>query len=133
MEKHVTSLEWSKKLKETGWTKNTIYSWVRRWKGSFEEKDEFGDWYLSAASVFSKIDECYPAPLATELLDELPDWVNIVRCPHDRSLEIKFLIYLNDKNFSDKSLPNALAAMWCQMWCHLKENCPEAIEKEGEG
>ena len=130
MEKHVTSLEWSRKLKEAGWKKGTEFWWIitstTNWHVSYGKPDK--TWQKMNQGNF------YPAPLATELLEELPNSLY--------TLDSRYHFYLSWESVNDKkqynceltphepvcertlslaktvygeTLPNALAAMWCYL------------------
>lgn len=127
---HVTSLEMSKKLVEAGWKKDTEFWWVDM--GDYRQKGN--EWYKPRWTLVDSVcvsarryntknnkipDEQYPAPLATEILEELH---NIDIEIFSRVDFVGCLYYYNSGNnksdeFVDKSLPNALA----QMYCYLKK------------
>ena len=67
IESHVVSLEMAKKLKEAGWKKETEFWWSRE-----KEQDKYKLTY--SYSKFQSADPLphFAAPLATEILDELP-------------------------------------------------------------
>ena len=138
MKNHVTSLEWSKKLKEAGWKKETEFWWVPVYYYNFDVKNrnrkdfeivpndfQYSDEVVgrgkpeidkSKKSSYSKWQQRLSAPLATELLEELPD-IRIsnkkeVLYIEDRENNLWYLRYTKKD-----TLPNALAAMWC----YLKE------------
>lgn len=120
MEKHCVSLEIAKKLKEAGWKKETFF---------ILGKVEYGKPKKSYFELISRdndeqrpiITEEYPAPLATEILEELPytfEKYELLIKP------INFnqwgIYYTDDDNklkpclygTSELTLPNALAKMW---------------------
>ena len=66
---HITSLEMSQKLKEAGWIKDTPFWWVHN-KPRDEDKLCYG--LTQCFKDHPESWEYYPAPLATELLEELP-------------------------------------------------------------
>ena len=79
IEQHVTSLGVSKELREAGWKKKTEF-----WRVDMADKREKGNsWYKPHWMLIDKEcagarltntdgkDEQYPAPLATEILEEL--------------------------------------------------------------
>ncbi len=115
MENHVPNIELCKKLKELGYGLETEYSYcprywndrVRRmWASKRDTKD-----------LKEPDKHVYPAPLATELLEELPE-------ESKEGLKYKSDIKKWDQPtryesiVADESLPNALA----KMWIYLKEN-----------
>ena len=114
MEKHRTSLELSKQLKEAGWKKETECSWYVSVLGGKPHiimnqflKNGFND----------KIVSIYPAPLATEILEEFDSW-------REQGIYIfndcdTYFVQFREfgfgkliKDCSDQFLPNALAKMW---------------------
>jgi len=115
MEKHCVSLEIAKELKEARWTKETEFWWLL---GGYEGDSGNKYWvvnkkYLAVMTKKQvKLNEglgykCYPAPLATEILEELPD-LRISKGDNT-------YLVIDDEGSSlevDKSLPNALAKMW---------------------
>lgn len=122
MQNHVTSLELSKKISKEGWKKPTEFWWnhntyTDEWSLSDINKT---NWACNDAET--KYYEVIPAPLATELLEELPSWLNnngflqMWKPTHHWRVE-----YENkDKKYpqiSEEYLPNALA----KMWLHLKQ------------
>lgn len=109
MEKHCVSLEIAKHLKEAGWKKETFFVWGEVEYG----KKNLKDWQLLSKDN----DEQRPitlqellAPLATEILEELPD-AQIIKY---------WEVYTNDKEHSDPMYdfidimrsPNELAKCW---------------------
>jgi len=79
-ENHVVSLEMAKKLKEAGWKKNTEFLWKRHsLSGNFTDprEYEYKIMHLEGFSI-SKNDNIYPAPLATEILEELLCYTKII-------------------------------------------------------
>lgn len=134
MEKHVVSLEIAKKLKEMRWEKETNYSFTNLYRvdGKFDLVN------ITKKQCRGKL--VYAAPLATEILEELPKWWK-----HDRGqmLEIIYsdgdVYWVNYTDYTgscppnvpeieDKSLPDALA----RMWLYLKENNLLKVEAEKE-
>lgn len=106
IEKHVVSLEIAKQLKEAGWTKETEFWWVIYDK----------DWFLAHIDEgLTDTNNQIPAPLATEILEELPKGkIRIlnrykhyeVYFEHDDKLPI------DQQYITNMSLPEALANMW---------------------
>ena len=116
IEKYVVSLSLAKKLKEAEWAKETEFIWAR----GFVDLSAFWFKYDS--------EEVLPAPLAEEILEELPKRIakpmityllditpikggNIIRY-----IEYNWLHVLIDKEAP--KLSDALA----QLWLWLKEN-----------
>ena len=125
--KHCVSLELAKELKEAGWKKETEF--YHDWKNDriiSKIKDIDIGWYK----------DCYSAPLATEILEELPKFIDE---DEEYNLHIEkvvnndFIIRYEDGNAMTysgrngeedyyscgKSLSDALAKMWLYL---KKEN-----------
>jgi len=132
MDKHCVSLEIAKQLKEVGWKKETEFWWVYN-KLRDEHKICYG--LSDCCKNHSESWEYYHAPLATEILEELPkkdDSDNLARWRFEIELTKGGMYYCrydsidgreipdNSKEenedkwvlINDKSLPNALAKMW---------------------
>jgi hypothetical protein len=112
MSTRVTSLEISKQLKETGWKKETEFYWLPCFNGVKEE------WHLVPKKELCGCGGCkeaLPAPLATELLEELPseleDTCVLLIRKLEKEYEVGYGVDSITKEFEDKSLPNALAKM----------------------
>jgi hypothetical protein len=117
MEKHCISLELAKQMKEAGWQKETEF-W---WKGRKDDMCIRHKTYIKCMTAFWKDrniegednpigEESYPAPLATEILEELQTYLVSINCDIDRYDVIFDGDFYQEE--SDKSLPNALAKMW---------------------
>ncbi len=135
---HVPSLETCKRLKELGWEKGTVFYWQR----VFQDDWAIGychDWdevslidgkYLKVNNsgtycemILDGSEDVLPAPLASELGEELPEAENAV-------------LYMMRPNsnwcirytpFKGKSVPNfevggTMAEATAKMWIYLKEN-----------
>jgi hypothetical protein len=118
-EKYVISLEWSKKLDEVGFKKESEFLWYKCSLSSMGHKTH---WTLNPGSTECILEET-PAYLAGELLEELPEWwkdggkgVLVFR-----NYGIYFVQLRKDGfnkpivDFNDDILPNALAAMICYL------------------
>jgi len=128
MDKHCVSLEISKDLKEAGWKEPTIYQWSDNYYGVLtfgKPAENFKGEYRIVDTPVMLDDTEYPAPLATEILEELPKTILKDNCR--AVLEIRLHENTNDVCYyhphtftaeTDKSLPNALALMWL----YLKKN-----------
>ena len=121
MDKHCVSLEIAKELKEAGWNKKTEFSYCDTADKRFNENAERYWLYpketVSARKYNSKgKDIQYPAPLATEILEELPKFMTITKLD-DNNYSVLFLG--TDIQFMDINLCNALAKMWLYL---KKEN-----------
>jgi len=115
--KHVASLEMAKKLKDSGWDKLTLYRW------HYFKKKQNG--FLEDGAVYPTHKNChyevFPAPLASEILEELPDKleeaceVNTENMHEffDAPLIIgkTFVEYQGAEYFADNNLCDALAKM----------------------
>lgn len=117
--KHVVSLEIAKQLKEAGWKKETEFWW--NWNCASAE------WILMNENM--SLRETYPyeesiaAPLATEILEELPELSEGYRLGYNKTWWIESHIPENDQQdiiFAANILPDALAKMW--LW--LKKEKP---------
>jgi hypothetical protein len=127
MDKHVVSLDLAKNLKKLGFRNDTIsiYSGTTLIENNMENYTEHAQQYL------------YPAPLATELLEELPRKLELRKegfhaefcldMGTETSQFIKWFVgYVDEEQYSssqvpeifDDSMTNALA----KLWIYLKEN-----------
>ena len=125
MTNHVTSLEISKQLKEADWKKETEFVWGL---SQINDEDKNPKWeiFVNEEESFDLgLRSFYPAPLATEILEELPDLIRVKKLHYIFTLykRNKYLdiIYqgigedsgsVPNKTITDKSLLNALAKMW---------------------
>ena len=127
IENHVCSLEMSKKLAEAGWKKETEFWWIDRQDNvknarnkGFELCSEYDFAYYNRDAIK------YPAPLATDILEELPPAFK--EDDYQISMEMEnecfwCVMYTNvhtqtvDYETKDKSFINALT----QMWLYLKQ------------
>ena len=110
MEKHCVSLELAKQLKEAGWGKETKFWWANR-LGSISNKPTEQYYLLHELTV--GLGEVYPAPLATEILEELP--LQIKLCRYFSKDEYRCVdddIHRNAHTQVDSNPCNALAKMW---------------------
>jgi len=123
MEKHCVSLGIAKQLKEAGWNKDAVHYWVKE-RGLWRLENE--KHYINGCSITKFINdfpERCPAPLATEILEELPRFLGnsgLYELTITHKNYGKYCVsYYDDGNESsyseeqfDESLPNALAKMW---------------------
>ena len=80
IEKYVVSLDLAKKLKEAGWKKETVYWWVKTQHGIRLEAIRYIELYPNQSYGIIWLDDAgkeefmplAPAPLAEEILEELP-------------------------------------------------------------
>jgi len=117
MDKHCVSLEIAKQLKEVGWKKETEFWWVYN-KLRDEHKICYG--LSDCCKNHSESWEYYPAPLATEILEELP--LKIKLCRYFSKDEYRCVdddIHRNANTQVDSNPCNALALMWLYL---RKEN-----------
>ncbi len=141
MNKHTTDLERSKKLKELGWEKPTLFMWYPIKEGIHKINDNYLICeYGRAPQGWDFKKESYPAPIASEILEELPEEVETksnmfyfelykfngvyTACYQSKKEYVGELhnpVFANDKllKLFDVDTPaNALA----DMWIYLKEN-----------
>ena len=122
MENHVCSLEWAKKLKEAGWEKKCQIK---------HGKNHLGEWSVNFVAYNAMYTEIIPAPLATELLEELPFIIEAEKVAYELIISKLMRAYYVDyyseltedsirleKGWHSKSLPDALA----ECYCFLKKN-----------
>lgn len=115
----VVSLDLAKELKENGFKQESLFVWI-----------DFGDGFvvkemLPSMPTFGENFEYYSAPIATELLNELPEvivvknkvhsfWCNkidgLYRCGYDENC-------LEEYGFQedDKSMANAMAKLYLEL------------------
>ena len=141
MDKHCVSLEIAKQLKEAGWKEPTIHQWSDNYYGVLtfgKPAENFKGEYRIVDSPVMLDDTEYPAPFATEILEELPF---IITDSENRSylltierIEGNYWIRLiamdNAQRYFgavDKSFTNALAKMWLYL---RKEGKLNEREKE---
>lgn len=128
MEKHCVSLRVAKLINKAGWKKETEFWWVKLTKeGSFigicgdglqlnRHVEIFGD-----DKTYLKYK--YPAPLATEILADLPNKIGATTLSIIKKDDGTYVAqYCAEdhhiiKSFGDKNLSNALASMW--IWWQL--------------
>jgi len=136
MEKHCVSLELAKQMKEAGWKKKTEFWWI------FPSGSHKGFELVNFRPLSS---EHYPAPLATEILEELPLGIAIKKYNCDALA--KMWLYLKKYNavgglgyeviFPYKSNPE-ISGGFCEllfcdalakMWLYLKKGEPTMTNK----
>jgi hypothetical protein len=116
MDKHCVSLELAKQMKEAGFNKETEFWWVHnKIRDTWEIKYGLSECIKEHQESW----EHYPAPLATEILEELPNELgNLKELTIHKLPEEKWRVnYWDDEKLKciqkfDKSLPNALAKLW---------------------
>ena len=123
---HCVSLELAKKLKEAGWNKETEFWWQNLNSWNIVNKDLAEDVVYRNAERNVAI-ETIVAPLATEILEELPPPKGdeeIVSGKMKLSEEYYCCLESTNRDYKlvrkeiiDFSLPDTLA----QMWLYLKE------------
>jgi hypothetical protein len=124
LEDITTSLELSKRLKESGFPQDSLFAWY--WCCDYRK------YFVANTKTFIGLgDKIYSAPTTDELLEQLPEFIDYSREPLDKykyiSLDIqkysvkgdKYLIsYVDDYYISKQfeihhdKLPDALAEMW---------------------
>ena len=125
-EKHCVSLELAKQIQEAGFKKETEFWWTQH------KEQEQNPNYRDCAMVCDKgtlemypseFWNLYPAPLATEILEELPFrlrevdddyWLWVTKLKHG-GYEVRYRNSNHSRTLKivqDDSLPNALAKMW---------------------
>lgn len=122
MTNHVTSLEVSKKLKEVGWKKETEFWWIT--KTRINSGDGHSGWYKEEVKGIFELSYGkqgyvnsvrFPAPLATELLEELPinskGGYNLTMYKYDIGYYAGYADSKNEDCIAN-TLPNALAKMY---------------------
>jgi len=113
--KHCVSLGIAKQLKEAGWEERVEFYYEENANASqlalipksnarYWEKD-----YVYPGQLNNKWN-AYPAPIATELLEELPEGLIINKCQD--IYRIRQLLPGFVHHDEDKFLPNALARIW---------------------
>ena len=120
--KHCVSLGIARQLKEAGWKQPAEFLWF-----DSKFKDKPNEVFLSNSNLRCRNDfvdwVAYYAPIATELLEELPEGLIINKCQD--IYRIGQLLPGFVHHDEDKFLPNALA----RIWLYLKEKgllCPKS-------
>ena len=120
--KHCVSLGIARQLKEAGWKQPAEFLWF-----DSKFKDKPNEVFLSNSNLRCRNDfvdwVAYYAPIATELLEELPEGLIINKCQD--IYRIRQLLPGFVHHDEDKFLPNALA----RIWLYLKEKgllCPKS-------
>jgi len=127
MDKHCVSLEIAKQLKESGWKKETEF-WYCEGSNYHENTkswtayiDIFSRKELSKNYVDFKV--LYPAPLATEILEELPREVSIKQYPENDSVRYQVGHNVDKMALQTFSYSNNLCDALGEIWLYLrKEN-----------
>ena len=148
IEKYVVSLDLAKKLKEAGWEKETVYWWVKTQRGIRLEAIRYVELYPKQSYGIIWLDDAgkeefmplAPAPLAEEILEELPKYIY----EHvEGERKTYYLTVKIDKNgysigYSDEltewlylfTLFDQLSNAAAQVWLWLKEH--GYLEEEDE-
>ena len=107
--KHCVSLGIARQLKEAGWKQPAEFLWF-----DSKFKDKPNEVFLSNSNLRCRNDfvdwVAYYAPIATELLEELPEGLIINKCQD--IYRIRQLLPGFVHHDEDKFLPNALARIW---------------------
>jgi len=130
--KNVTSLELSKELKEFGWKKKTEFWWVKCSDKSWELTDN--DFQMNYKIKF-------PAPLATEILEELPIDIAghdlemvIYKAAGGRGYSVSYPHkYGGSFGYCDLSLTTALAKIWLCLRISSRSQKKSKPKKETHG
>lgn len=114
-----TTIETSKLLKEAGFRQDTEYQYKR------SRNAESMEYFLDNVKLDKKYSDKFnmdilPSPTTDELLEELPceggkyqDWLNISKLDGGRGFSCVYgYPEYSSEEFVNKSLPEALAAMW---------------------
>ncbi len=113
MNKHTVDLKRAKKLKELGWEKETLFWWESKRINGISRWDVYRELPSVYPSKFS-----YSAPIASELLKELPDFVTFGKAPRTGGKRYYAdYIHKKDNNIYADTPVKALA----DMWIYLKE------------
>jgi hypothetical protein len=121
MKNHTVSLRLAEFLKEAKWKKGTEFWWRQ-----LKDPDANNDWELGC---YVNEDEykVLSAPLATEILEELPRIIHkydnnfFIRCSRHKEMWCVYYYYYGQGSYEelldnyrvyDKSLPDALAKFW---------------------
>jgi hypothetical protein len=121
--KHCVSLELAKQLDKAGWKKETEFVWAigREDKKAYLIEIPSGDTMLELEKptkgkhYIQEISKLYPAPLATEILEELPDYTTIYRIGKGN----KCWHCLTEKD--DLKLADTLLNVLAKMWLYLRK------------
>lgn len=112
----VTSLDWSKKLKEAGWNTRTFLSWYR------SKITANRHYYITETYEITKHNEAEfiaAAPTAEEILRRLPGYSVTWGEPFVMPGEVEISCPINGEgkrhHISDTKLANAAAAMYCYL------------------
>ena len=117
LESHVVSLEIAQELVEAGWKKETEFRW-------YQQYDK--EWKLRHKAVVKEgwVYQSIPAPLATEILEELPYEIN-ADLPHWLKIEkedTSYIVSYSDENSDDLIFyQEELLATLAKMWLYLKK------------
>jgi len=107
---HCVSLELAKQLKEAGWKKETEFWWNLEKNAIWNvfHKNNFNNG-VEQTGLIGALKPCsfLSAPLATEILEELPCFVKMWKTEM-RGTAVGYL----DEIFDGDNLPNTLAKMW---------------------
>jgi hypothetical protein len=110
MEKHCVSLELAKQLKEAGWKKRVKSWWIKQSNGKYQ---------LWVGSYIVK--DKYPAPLATEILEELPREISIKQYPESDSVRYQVGHNTDKMGLQTFRYSNSLCDALAEMWLYLRK------------
>lgn len=123
MNKHVVSLELAKRLKEAGYPQESEFVWIFResmYADRHYEVNRKNEWQL-IPRIKEPTDTCgeqVAAPLATELLEQLPITTKITVKLSINSGSRGYIVQYDKFEIGKYSLPDALA----EMYLYLNEN-----------
>ncbi len=108
-DKHVVSLEIAKQLKDAGWQKETEFWW-----------DLFTPPELTQSKSSNK-EYQISAPLATEILEELPREVSIKQYPENDSVRYQVGHNADKMTLQTYRYNNNLCDALAEMWLYLRK------------
>lgn len=131
IENHVVSLQTAKRMRKLKWRKKTVFYWAMQLK-----QDSDGDYSFSGehalhpvGTTASFLDKDYFAPLATELLEELPMEIK-AGSKNETAYLVIYPGAMNSVHYEEydcgeswnffsweheTSLAEALALLWCEL------------------
>ena len=117
MNKHTVSLKLSKQMGKLGWEKETLFVWVKFKDYSppllYDPKD-----IASREKLGFVVENIYPAPIASEILEELSDFVTVGKEPRTKGGKY-YSDYIHKKD-NPITAPTPAEALG-KMWVYLKE------------
>ena len=121
LESHMVSLEIAKLLKEAGWGKETEFCWALCADTSSTNFGG-GEFRITTGGLPKETKvENYPAPLATEILEELPRGISISQYPKNDSLRYSVGHNAGKLALQNFRYNNNLCDALVEMWLYLKK------------